>query len=200
MKRHAPATSRNREPLRNVLTQWLPDCGRVLEVASGTGEHAVFFARSFPFLEWQPSDSDSDALASIAAHRKEASCANLAPPIHFDVTEPEFTVGPVDAIVCINMVHIAPFSACEGLFRHAQRLLKAGAPLVLYGPFRFHGEFHAPSNAEFDRMLKERNPLWGVRDLDEIETVARQREFRLGDIVSLPANNHCLIFLREPGQ
>ena len=199
MKRHAPTTARNRRPLLEVLRGVLPARGLVLEVASGTGEHAVFFAAALPGLTWQPSDPDPDALASIAAYVDEAGLPNLRPPLRLDVHQDTWPIEQADALVCVNMIHIAPWSATEALMRGASRLLAAGAPLVTYGPYRFAGEFTAPSNAEFDASLRARDPAWGVRDLVDVAAAAAQRGLRHAETRALPANNHALVFVREPG-
>jgi len=193
-KQHAPATVRNREPIREVLARELPPRGSVLEIASGSGEHAIHFARAFPQLAWQPSDASDAALASIAARRAEAQLANLETPVALDVTAAAWPVSHADAIVCINMIHISPWEATLGLFAGASRLLAAGALLYLYGPYRFAGAFTAASNAEFDRSLRSRDPRWGVRDVDELEAAARSHGFALRDTVAMPANNHSLVF------
>lgn len=193
-KRHAPATARNREPIREVLARELPPRGTVLEIASGSGEHAIHFARAFPQLAWQPSDASEPALASIAAWRAEAALANLRDPIALDVTAAVWPVAHADAIVCINLTHISPWEATLGLFAGASRLLATGALLYLYGPYRFGGAFTAESNAEFDRSLRARDPRWGVRDLDDLAVAARAQGLVLRDTVAMPANNHSLVF------
>jgi SAM-dependent methyltransferase len=193
-RHHAPATARNREPIRQVLERVLPLHGTVLEIASGSGEHAIHFARAFPGLTWQPSDASEPALASIAAWLAEVGLPNLRAPIALDVTAAAWPVVHADAIVCINMVHIAPWQAALGLFDGAARLLSPGAPLYLYGPYRFGGRFTAASNAEFDRGLRQRDPRWGVRDVDELSAAAGVHGFALEEIVEMPANNHSLVF------
>ena len=195
MKRFAPATERNRGPIRDVLARVLPASGTVLEIASGSGEHAVAFAQAFPALTWQPSDPDPSALASIAAWREEAGLANLAPPIELDVMKPWPALAP-SAIECINMVHISPWEASLALFANAGRILARGAVLYLYGPYRFSGAFTAESNAEFDRSLRARDPRWGVRDVDDLVATARAAQLELVETVAMPANNHSLIFRR----
>ena len=195
MKRFAPATERNRGPIRDVLARVLPASGTVLEIASGSGEHAVAFAQAFPALTWQPSDPDPSALASIAAWREEAGLANLAPPIELDVMKPWPALAP-SAIACINMVHISPWEASLALFANAGRILAPGALLYLYGPYRFSGAFTAESNAEFDRSLRARDPRWGVRDVDDLVATARAAQLELVETVAMPANNHSLIFRR----
>lgn len=163
MKRTAPAVGRNREPIAAVLAEELPSAGLVLETASGTGEHAVHFARTFPALEWQPSDPDPEACASIAAWRGEAGLANLREPLALDAARPPWPVARADAVLCINMAHISPLAATEGLLEGATALLAPGAPLVLYGPYLEAEVETAPSNLEFDAWLKRQNPEFGLR-------------------------------------
>jgi hypothetical protein len=193
MKQHAPATARNREPIRDVLARVLPSAGDVLEIASGSGEHALFFARAFPQLAWQPSDTNDDAIASIAAWRAEDAPSNLRAPIVLDASANVWPHVHADAIVCINMIHIAPWQAALGLAAGAARTLASGALLFLYGPYIVDGET-APSNREFDRSLRARNSHWGVRELREVEAAAR--DFVLAETVAMPANNLSLIFRR----
>lgn len=197
MSRHkqvAPAAERNAEPIRQVLARVLPARGLVLEIASGTGQHAVHMARAFPQVRWQPSDPDPFGLESIAAWRDEAGLDNLLAPIVLDVTRDPWPVAAADAVVCINMIHIAPWDAALALFRGAGRILPAGGLLYLYGPYRFHGAFTAPSNAAFDASLRARDPAWGVRDLDDIEPAAAAAGLHLEETVAMPANNHSLLF------
>jgi SAM-dependent methyltransferase len=196
-KQVAPAASRNREPIREVLARELPARGRVLEIASGSGEHAIHFARAFPAVVWQPSDPSDVARASIAAWRAEAGLANLEPPLAIDVMQDGWhaALGTVDAVVCINMVHISPWQATLGLFAGAGRLLAPGALLYLYGPYRFAG-VTAESNLEFDRSLKARDPRWGVRDVDELTAAANGNGLALRETIVMPANNHSLVFRR----
>jgi len=196
-KQHAPATSRNRDAIREVLARELPSQGTVLEIASGSGEHAVYFAGAFPALRWQPSDASDAALASIAAWRAEAALPNLQAPVELDVVAATWPVAAADAIVCINMVHISPWEATLGLFAGAARVLAAGALLYLYGPYRFDGAFTAESNAAFDRSLRSRDPRWGVRDVGELEAAARPHGLVRRDTVAMPANNHSLVFRRS---
>ena len=192
MKQSAPAAGRNREPIREVLARELPKSGVVLELSSGTGEHAVHLAGAFPNLEWQPSDIDGAALASIEAWRDEAGLPNLRAPIRLDATSLDWPAA--DAIVCINMIHIAPWQATLGLFAGAGRTLAPDGLLYLYGPFRFDGVFTAPSNSTFDRSLKSRDSRWGVRDVRELTTAAAACDLSLRGMVSMPANNHSLLF------
>ena len=193
-KHHAPAAARNREPIREVLARELPSHGTVLEIASGSGEHAIHFARAFPALTWQPTDISPRALASIAAWRTEVDLPNLQPPLALDTTAPTWPLACADAIVCINLLHISPWPAALGLFAGAARLLPPGALLYLYGPYRFNGAVTAPSNADFDRSLRERDPDWGVRDVVDLTALARSHRFTLHDTIAMPANNHSLLF------
>lgn len=196
-KRYAPATDRNREPILAVLRDVLPSSGIVLEIASGSGQHAAFFAPRLPRVTWQPSDPDPAALASIEAWRAEAGASNLRSPIRIDVTQDDWGALEAAAIVCINMIHIAPWAACEGLFRGAQRLLLTeGAPLYLYGPFRFDGRFTAPSNEAFDASLRSSDPSWGVRDLADVTALAERHGFAREAVIPMPANNHSIVFRR----
>lgn len=195
-KRFAPATERNRDAIAGVLAEVLPASGLVLEIASGTGEHVVHFARTFPALEWQPSDPDPAGLASIAAWAAEVGLANVRAPIQIDATAYEWPVASADAILCINMIHIAPWPATPGLFDGAAQVLATGAPLLLYGPFRQASEPLAPSNADFDASLKARNPEWGLREVEAVGSEAEARGFRLELIVPMPANNLSLVFRR----
>ena len=200
-KQRAPAAERNREPIREVLARQLPAEGTVLEIASGSGQHAAHFAAAFPALIWQPSDASDVARASIAAWCAEAQLANLRAPIALDVAvdvaAASWPIERADAIVCINLVHIAPWQAALGLFDGAARLLAPGALLYLYGPYRFGGAT-APSNEEFDRWLRERDPAWGVRDVDELTAAAGRHGFALREVIAMPANNHSLVFRAGP--
>jgi hypothetical protein len=196
MRRSAPATQRNREPIAAVLREVLPERGSLLEIASGTGEHAVHFARLFPDLLWQPTDPDPEALASIRAWRAEAGSANLLEPVRLDASAETWPVVSADAMLCVNMVHISPWAATEGLMKGAERLLPEGCPLVLYGPYRRAGTATAPSNEAFDRSLKARNPDWGLRDLEAVEAEAAGHGLRLERLVEMPANNLTLVFRR----
>lgn len=195
-KRHAPATVRNRDAIAAVLADWLPDTGTVLEVASGSGEHIVHFASIFPHLDWQPSDPDPAGLASIAAWRAEAGLANIAPPLALDAAVDSWPVGQADAILCINMIHISPWSATLGLFAGASRLLASGAPLILYGPYLEPGVATAESNLAFDASLRSRDPAWGLRDTSDVKAVAAGAGFVFVERHAMPANNLMLIFRR----
>ena len=194
----SPSTARNREPILGVLRQVLPPAGLVLEIASGAGEHAVHFARNLPRLQWQPSDRDAAARASIEAWRESAALPNLLPAMALDVTAEPWPVDRADAIVSINMIHISPWAATEALMRGAARRLPPDGIIYLYGPYRRGGRHTAPSNEAFDQDLRRRNPAWGVRDLDDVARVAQASGFRLRQTVEMPANNLSVVFGREP--
>jgi len=198
-RRSAPAALRNREPIAEVLAGWLPESGLVLEIASGTGEHAVFFAERFPSLEWQPSDPDPGALASIRAWREAAGLANLREPLEVDAGEPNWPVKSADAILNINMVHISPWSAALGLLDGAKRILGHGAPLILYGPWLSDEIETAPSNLVFDSDLKRRDPDWGLRKVEDFAEEAAERGFQLEERRAMPANNMMLLFRKRTG-
>lgn len=195
-RRVAPHVARNAEVITDVLRAILPETGRVLEIASGSGEHVLHFARAFPDLTFQPSDPDPVALASIAAWRETEGPANLLPPIQLDASAARWPAVQADAILCINMVHISPWAATEGLMAGAGRLLAPGSPLYLYGAYRQRGVETAPSNEAFDASLRSRNPEWGVRDLEDVVTEAGRHGLRLEMIVPMPANNLSVIFRR----
>ena len=197
MKHSAPAALRNREPIALVLADELPDSGLVLEVASGTGEHAVHFARAFPDLAWQPSDPDETARASIAAWREEEGLPNLLPPLALDAAAPEWPLEATDALVCINMIHISPWASAEGLFAGAARLLPGRAPLVLYGPFLEDDVATVPSNIAFDANLKGRDPEWGIRRIEEVDALAARNGFARTRRTEMPTNNLTLVFRKR---
>lgn len=191
---HAPATQRNRDVILAVLRRTLPPSGVVLEIASGSGEHAAYFADALPALTFQPSDPNPAALASIQAWT--AGAANVRPPVQLDASRPAWPVTAADTVLCVNMIHIAPWDAAIGLFAGAARILPAGAPLYLYGPYRRNGAHTAPSNAAFDQSLKSRDPAWGVRDLEAVIDLAAA-DFAGPDITEMPANNLSLVFRRR---
>ena len=194
MKRHAPATERNRDAITAVLREVLPERGLLLEVAAGTGEHAAYLAPLFPDLRWQPSDPDPAALSSIEAWQADAGADNLLPPIFLDAAAETWPIDSAQAILCINMVHISPWTATEGLMRGAGRLLSARAPLVLYGPYRRANVATAPSNEAFDGSLKARNPAWGLRDLEAVQAEAAGQGLGFERLFEMPANNLTLVF------
>ena len=193
-RRFAPHVARNAEAIVEVLRGVLPERGLVLEIASGSGEHAMHFARAFPELTFQPTDPEPSSRASIEAWRIAEKLPNVLPSIGLDASADEWPVGEADAILCINMVHISPWSATEGLMRGAGRLLPAGAPLYLYGAYRQEGVPFAPSNEAFDQSLKARDPEWGVRDLEDVVAEAERNGLRLDAVVPMPANNLSVIF------
>lgn len=196
---HFPATARNREPIAALLARLLaPPVATVLEVASGSGEHALHFAQQMPWLSWQPSDLDPAHLRSVDAWRTQAGAVNLLPARPLDVCAPPWNEERFDALFCANMIHIAPPAATTGLLRWARDLVVPGGLLILYGPFRVLGEHTSESNVSFDASLRARDPTWGVRDLDE---VGREADgFRLDLRVAMPANNWVVAFRRSGGQ
>jgi cyclopropane fatty-acyl-phospholipid synthase-like methyltransferase len=195
----APAAARNRDPILAVLRDVLPARGVVLEIASGSGEHAVHFAQALPEIIWQPSDADAAALASIRAYRDAYGASNLLPPLRIDARDPPWPVDKIDAVLSINMIHIAPWNACEGLFLGASQVLRKGGKLILYGPFNIDGRFTAQSNEAFDASLKARDASWGIRDLADVEACAARNGLRLVSKVEMPANNLTVVFTRKPG-
>ena len=195
-KRHAPATLRNRDAILTVLRDALPPAELVLEVASGSGEHAIHFAAALPALEWQPSDPDPAALASIAAWRAEAGLPNVRAPILLDAAG-DWLIDRADAILCINMVHISPWDATLGLMRGTGRVLAPGGLLYLYGPYVRDGVETAPSNLAFDASLKARDPRWGVRRLEDVVAAAERQGLRFDRLVEMAANNLSVIFRRR---
>lgn len=197
-KGFAPAAERNRQPILDVLRRALPPTGLVLEIASGTGQHSVFFSERLSGLRWQPSDASDDALRSIRTWVEESALENLLPPIALDVCSTPWPIASADALLCINMIHISPWETTESLFHAASALLAGGSPLITYGPYRLHGAHSAPSNAAFDESLRSRNPRWGVRDIDALVELAGRTGFELQERVSMPANNMTLIWTRLP--
>ena len=195
-KGFAPAAERNRRPILNVLQRVLPPAGLVLEVASGTGQHALFFSEHLPALRGQPTDTSSDALRSIGAWVDEAARDNLLPPLELDVRWSVWPVTTADALMCINMIHISPWETTEALFRGASTLLTGGSHLITYGPYRLHGVHTAPSNAAFDESLRSRNAHWGIRDIDELTELGIRTGFALRERVDMPANNMTLVWTR----
>jgi cyclopropane fatty-acyl-phospholipid synthase-like methyltransferase len=193
-KRYAPATQRNRDAIVKVLRDVLPERGRVLEIASGTGEHIVHFAANFREIHWQPSDCDAAGLASIAAWVSESGLTNIGPAVQINATAPRWPVERADAMLCINMVHIASWEATLGLFAGAARLLPRGAPLYLYGPFFEANVPAAESNEAFDASLKARDPAWGLRHLDDMVATGIEHGFTLEKRIAMPANNLSLVF------
>ncbi|SDI40730.1 DUF938 domain-containing protein [Paraburkholderia phenazinium] len=197
MRQHAPATERNREPILAVLRRVLPARGLVLEIASGTGQHVTHFAAALPELVWQPSDPDAEARASIAAWTAHAGLANVLAPLELNVERTPWGVDAAQALVCINMIHISPWSATQALFAGADRLLGSGGVLYLYGPYRRHGAHTAPSNEAFDQQLRSRNPAWGVRDMETVVALGEAHGLMCGEPIEMPANNFSLVLTKR---
>ena len=195
-RRFAPAVARNKAAITEALARHLPATGLVLEIASGSGEHALHFAAHFPALTFQPTDPDAAALASIAAWRAEAQLANLLPPLMLDVMADAWPVPKADAVLCINMIHIAPWEATAALIRGVARVLPRDRILFLYGPFKQGGQHTAPSNAEFDASLRAQDARWGVRDLEAVAEIASAAGFAAPVVEAMPANNLSVIFRR----
>ncbi|MGF6673958.1 DUF938 domain-containing protein [Paraburkholderia tuberum] len=198
-RQHSPSVERNREPILAVLREALPASGRVLEIASGTGEHAICFAAALPGLDWQPSDADEEARESIAAWTAHAGLANVRAPLALDVHQSDWGVDALDAVVCINMIHISPWSAAQALFDGAGRRLVDGGVLYLYGPYRRGGAHTAPSNEAFDQWLKSRDPEWGVRDMEAVVALGDTAGLTCERVVAMPANNFSLVFTKRAG-
>lgn len=197
-RRFAPATDRNREAILHVLERVVPQGARVLEIASGSGQHAAFLASRLPITSIQPTDADPSARESIDAWKAEGGDATskMLSAASFDVTKKPWPAFEADVVLCINMIHIAPWEACEALFEGAGRLLRAGGILYLYGPYRRGGAHTAPSNEAFDESLRSRDARWGVRDLEAVVTLARSNGFGEPDVVPMPANNFSVVFRR----
>ncbi len=198
----APSASRNREPILEVLRDHLPAHGVVLEVASGTGEHVVHFAAGLPGLIFQPSDIDTDRRHSVDAWARAEGLENIRRAIGLDATQPWSSIelgGPFDAVICINMVHIAPWGASQGLIEGASRVLEPDGSLILYGPYRRDGEHTSPSNEMFDADLRACNETWGIRDLETVTEAATGAGFAEPHVIGMPANNLCLVFRKRSG-
>ncbi len=194
----APAAARNRGPILDVLREVLPRQGLILEIASGSGEHVVHFAASLPTLTFQPSDPGAEAHASIAAWIAASGARNILAPLALDAAATRWPIANAAAIICINMIHISPWAATEGLFSGARLVLPEDAPLYLYGPYRRNGAHTAPSNAAFDESLRAQNPAWGVRDLETVAACAAKAGFGEPQVIEMPANNLSVIFRRTP--
>jgi len=195
-KAHAPATLRNRDPILDVLKRVLPQAGLVLEVASGSGEHACYFAQALENLTWQPSAIDADSRASIRAWAKESGCENILSPLHLDVLDEPWPIDHAAAIICNNMIHISPWVVTMALMAGAGRTLKAGGVLYLYGPYKIAGAHTAPSNQAFDENLRGRDPAWGIRDLDDVIAAAAANSLTHMETLAMPANNQSVVFKR----
>jgi len=195
-RRHAPATRRNRDPILAVLERVLPSDGLILELGSGTGEHASYMAPRLAPRQWQPSDADPAALASIACYQRDSDCDALLPPIALDVTSDRWAVDRAMAVVAVNVIHIAPWSAARGIMAGAGRVLPEDGILYFYGPFQRGGKHTADSNSAFDEALKDEDPSWGVRDLVDVITEAAQYDLALREVVDMPANNLSVVFAK----
>ena len=197
LRETAPAAERNKQPILEVLARVLPSRGRVLEIGSGTGQHVAHFAQALPALVFQPSEMEVARHASIAAWCRASQLTNVEPPLAIDVTQQPWPVAKADAIVCINVIHIAPWPATLGLMAGAGAILPAGGVLVTYGPYMRGGVHTAPSNEAFDASLRARNPLWGVRDVDAVAQAAHAAGLALEEAVAMPANNFTLVWRRQ---
>ena len=193
---YAPATLRNRDFILGILRDVLPTKGVILEIASGSGEHVVYFARNFPSLVFQPSDREPDALQSVAAWVKATRVTNVRAPVVLDASQSPWPIASADGIICINMVHISPWDATLGLLRGAAAILPPTAPFYLYGPYKREGFATTPSNQAFDRSLRDRNPTWGLRDLEAVAAIAQSVGFSVPTITEMPANNLSVVFHR----
>lgn len=193
----SPSADRNKGPILAVLERILPPTGTVLEIASGTGQHVVYFARALRHLTWQPSDVDEECLRSISAWVSAQRLPNIRPPIELDVRALPWPLGAVDAIVCANLLHIAPWPVVPALFAGAGAALRASGPLYLYGPYSLQGRHTAPSNEAFDRALRAYDSGWGVRDLAEVARVADEHGFELAETAEMPANNLSVVFRKR---
>ena len=198
IRQTSPSVARNREPILTELQRVLPPDAHVLELASGSGEHAVFFAHAMPSVTWQPSDPDSDARASIEAWRQSEALPNLLAPLDIDLTVPTWETPRqrYDAVIAINVIHISPWQATLGLVTGAAQLLARDGQLITYGAYKHRGEHTAPSNESFDQWLKARDPRFGVRDMEAVDAAAREQGLRLRQVVTMPANNFMLLFGR----
>ena len=193
----APAAERNKAIIASALSSLLPERGTVLELASGTGQHVIHFAEHFPALEWQPSDLSSDACGSIRAYMSASTATNIKPPLELDVEREHWPVSRVDVVLAINLVHIAPWQVTPSLFRGSQTHLTESGVLIMYGPYRMFGHYHAPSNEAFDGRLRRENSVWGVRDVQDIVSTGTKHGFVLNALLPMPANNHILVFRRQ---
>jgi SAM-dependent methyltransferase len=198
LRQRSPSAERNREPILAVLRDALPAAARVLEIASGTGQHAMYFARALAGLDWQPSDADASARASIAAWIDHEGLLNVRAPLALDVHRPDWGVDSLDAVVCINMIHISPWSATQALFAGASARLVDGGVLYLYGPYRRGGAHTASSNEAFDEQLRSRDPSWGVRDMEAVVALGASVGLVCDEPVAMPANNFSLVFRKRP--
>jgi SAM-dependent methyltransferase len=193
----SPSAERNKEPVAAILRQVLPAQGLVLEVSSGTGQHVVYFAAQMPQLDWQPTEYDEESFVSIGHWLASESPPNVRPPLRLDVHDEPWPVSAAAAVVCMNMIHIAPWSAAKALVAGAAAVLSTGGVLFLYGPYRRGGQHTSPSNAAFDEQLRARNPHWGVRDLEAVAELAAADGFGAPEIFEMPANNLSVVFRKQ---
>lgn len=200
-KQYAPATQRNKEPILEVLLRVLPKSGNILEIASGTGEHSLFFAPTFSPRKWIPSDPNPTARNSIEAWRQESLIDNIQPPLNINAASSSWELEEkqlnITTIININMIHISPWNACLGLMEGAKRILPSGGILYLYGPYKQGGKHTAPSNESFDQSLRSQNPEWGVRNLEDVVKVAEEKGLIFQEMVEMPANNLSVIFQKQ---
>ena len=196
-RQHAPAAERNRHPILAVLRQVLPASGLVLEIASGSGQHVTHFAAALPDLVWQPSDTDAGSRTSIAAWTAHTGLTNIRAPLALDVERSPWGIDSAQALICINMIHISPWTATQALFDGAARLLGSGSVMYLYGPYRRHGAHTAPSNEAFDQQLRNRNPAFGVRNMEAVVALGEAQGFVCGEPIGMPANNFSLVFTKR---
>lgn len=193
----SPSALRNRDPIADLLRDVLPDTGTVLEIASGSGEHVIHFATLFPKLVWQPSDPSPEARASIQEWVKTQAITNVLPPLDIDASTETWPIERADAMIAINMVHISPWPATQGLLKGAAKLLPTGGTLILYGPYRREGQPLVPSNVDFDASLRARNPAWGIRLLEDVASLAKQSGLAMTSVTEMPANNLGVVFTRQ---
>ena len=196
-RQYAPATLRNRDFIVDVLRDVLPTTGAILEIASGSGEHVIHFAKNFPKLVFQPSDREPDALHSVAAWVKAMGVANVRAPLVLNAARSPWPIVSADGIICVNMIHISPWEATLGLIKGAAAILSSGSPFYLYGPYQREGVATAPSNQAFDRSLRDRNPAWGLRDLEAVAAIAQSVGFSAPVVTEMPANNLSVVFRRR---
>lgn len=200
LRQYAPATQRNRQPILDVLIKILPSFGNILEIASGTGEHALFFSPHFSPRKWIPSDINKQSIESIKSWINFSSTNNIESPLLLDVNAESWYIpehlNPINSIININMIHISPWKSCIGLMKGVEQIVPSGGILYLYGPFKINNQHTAPSNEQFDQYLKIQNPQWGVRNLDDVILLANQYKLNFKEIISMPANNFSVIFER----
>jgi hypothetical protein len=197
VKQHAPQADRSKGPIIDVLRRVLPDRGIALEIGSGTGQHVMHFARAFPTLVWQPSDYDQVAIASIDSYRREAQLCNVREPLLLEVRKRTWGNGLLDAVVAINLIHVTSWSVCEGLFEGARRHLRPDGVLFIYGPFKQDGGFHSDGNARLDAMLRQKNPDWGLRDLEAVAALGTARGILVEQVVDVPGDNLALVLRKQ---